>query len=68
MIVPFNAWIFCEYSDLQSIAKVGEGTYGEAFVAGQTVCKVVPFDGDSLVNGEVQKVVLFKTITHPLFV
>ncbi|KAJ9563692.1 hypothetical protein OSB04_008852 [Centaurea solstitialis] len=41
--------------DLQSITKVGEGTYGEVFIAGQTVCKVVPFNGDSLVNGEIQK-------------
>ncbi|KAK1421681.1 hypothetical protein QVD17_24211 [Tagetes erecta] len=47
--------VISEYCDIQSIAKVGEGTYGEAFVAGQIVCKVVPFDGDSLVNGEVQK-------------
>jgi len=36
--------------------KIGEGTYGEAFRAGETVCKVVPIDGDLLVNGEIQKV------------
>lgn len=36
--------------------KLGEGTFGEAFRAGSTVCKVVPFDGTSLVNGETQKV------------
>ncbi|PWA87165.1 protein kinase superfamily protein [Artemisia annua] len=47
--------VLSEYCDLQSIVKVGEGTYGEVFVAGETVCKVVPFDGDSLVNGEIQK-------------
>ncbi|KAJ0704260.1 putative non-specific serine/threonine protein kinase [Helianthus annuus] len=47
--------VLSQYCDLQSIAKVGEGTYGEVFIAGGTVCKVVPFDGDSLVNGEVQK-------------
>jgi serine/threonine-protein kinase haspin len=35
--------------------KLGEGTFGEAFRAGSTVCKVVPFDGTSLVNGETQK-------------
>lgn len=43
-------------SDLSSIVKIGEGTYGEAFRAGETVCKIVPIDGDLLVNGEVQKV------------
>lgn len=42
--------------DLSSIVKIGEGTYGEAFKAGATVCKIVPVDGDMLVNGEVQKV------------
>ena len=45
-----------ENSELGSIKKLGEGTYGEAFRAGSTVCKVVPFDGDLLVNGEIQKV------------
>lgn len=49
----------CEHSELETITKVGEGTYGEVFIAGETVCKVVPFDGDSLVNGEVQKVLPF---------
>lgn len=47
--------VLSEYCDLQSITKVGEGTYGEVFIAGEAVCKVVPFDGDSLVNGEIQK-------------
>ncbi|XVE89502.1 hypothetical protein DITRI_Ditri20bG0001800 [Diplodiscus trichospermus] len=47
--------LFSKYCDPKSIAKVGEGTYGEAFRAGNTVCKIVPFDGDFPVNGEVQK-------------
>ncbi|XP_076937590.1 serine/threonine-protein kinase haspin homolog, partial [Bidens hawaiensis] len=47
--------VISEYCELESITKVGEGTYGEVFIAGETVCKVVPFDGDSLVNGEIQK-------------
>ena len=44
------------FSERENISKVGEGTYGEAFKVGNTVCKIVPFGGDSLVNGEVQKV------------
>ncbi|KAM0954574.1 putative non-specific serine/threonine protein kinase [Dioscorea sansibarensis] len=47
--------VFCNYCDSSSIVKIGEGTYGEAFKAGDAVCKVVPIDGDLLVNGEVQK-------------
>ncbi|KAM0833398.1 hypothetical protein ACQ4PT_064283 [Festuca glaucescens] len=47
--------VFSAYCKLGSIVKLGEGTYGEAYRAGSTVCKVVPFDGDSLVNGETQK-------------
>lgn len=35
---------------------MGEGTYGEAFEAGNTACKIVSIDGDIPVNGEVQKV------------
>ncbi|KAG7024044.1 Serine/threonine-protein kinase haspin-like protein [Cucurbita argyrosperma subsp. argyrosperma] len=46
---------FSNYCDPETIVKVGEGTYGEAFKAGNTVCKIVPIDGDLQVNGEVQK-------------
>ncbi|XP_022155824.1 serine/threonine-protein kinase haspin homolog isoform X2 [Momordica charantia] len=46
---------FSNYCDPETIVKIGEGTYGEAFKAGNTVCKIVPFDGDLRVNGEVQK-------------
>ncbi|CAI9786147.1 unnamed protein product [Fraxinus pennsylvanica] len=47
--------ILSSYCDRESIIKVGEGTYGEAFKVGGNVCKIVPFDGDIRVNGEVQK-------------
>lgn len=47
--------IFLKYSDSSSIKKLGEGTYGEAFRAGAAVCKIVPIDGDLLINGEIQK-------------
>ncbi|MED6196558.1 hypothetical protein PIB30_048582 [Stylosanthes scabra] len=39
----------------ETIVKIGEGTYGEAFKVGGCVCKIVPFDGDFRVNGEIQK-------------
>ncbi|KAG6751464.1 hypothetical protein POTOM_043652 [Populus tomentosa] len=47
--------VFSKYCEPDNIVKVGEGTYGEAFEAGNTVCKIVPIDGDLPVNGEVQK-------------
>ncbi|XP_051146488.1 serine/threonine-protein kinase haspin homolog [Andrographis paniculata] len=47
--------ILLSYCDCKNITKVGEGTYGEAFKVGDYVCKIVPFDGDLQVNGEVQK-------------
>ncbi|KAI4349866.1 hypothetical protein L6164_010412 [Bauhinia variegata] len=39
----------------ETIVKVGEGTFGEAFKIGNYVCKIVPIDGDLRVNGEAQK-------------
>ncbi|KAL3349862.1 hypothetical protein AABB24_022762 [Solanum stoloniferum] len=47
--------ILSKYCETQTIAKVGEGTFGEAFKVGENVCKIVPFDGDFRVNGELQK-------------
>lgn len=46
---------FSEFCDASSIVKIGEGTFGEAFKGGGNVFKIVPVDGDFLVNGEVQK-------------
>ncbi|XP_057834926.2 uncharacterized protein LOC131045354 isoform X1 [Cryptomeria japonica] len=45
----------CCKSDANNIIKIGEGTFGEAFKGGGNVFKIVPFDGDFLVNGEAQK-------------
>ncbi|PKI53069.1 hypothetical protein CRG98_026530 [Punica granatum] len=47
--------VFSKYCNPESIVKLGEGTFGEAFKAGNFVCKIVPIDGELLVNGEVQK-------------
>ncbi|KAG6542875.1 hypothetical protein Mapa_015779 [Marchantia paleacea] len=43
---------FCDISD---VVKLGEGTFGEAFKGDGCVFKIVPMDGEILVNGEVQK-------------
>lgn len=48
-----------DYSDISDIVKLGEGTFGEAFKGDGCVFKIVPMDGETLVNGEVQKVRLF---------
>ena len=41
--------------DLSKVKKIGEGTFGEAFKAGNLVLKIVPMEGRLLVNGEAQK-------------
>ncbi|KAL6132842.1 hypothetical protein ACLB2K_065081 [Fragaria x ananassa] len=64
--------VFSKYCDPEDIEKVGEGTYGEAFKAGNFVCKIVPIDGNLLVNQEKQKtseelleeVVLSRTLNY----
>ncbi|KMT14135.1 hypothetical protein BVRB_4g079570 [Beta vulgaris subsp. vulgaris] len=47
--------VFSNLCDTGSIVKIGEGTFGEAFIAGNSVCKIVPIDGELRVNGEIQK-------------
>ena len=39
---------------LAACRKIGEGTYGEAFKSGETVLKIVPMGGETLINGEPQ--------------
>ena len=39
---------------LATCRKIGEGTYGEAFKSGETVLKIVPMGGETLINGEPQ--------------
>ena len=41
--------------DTSKAFKVGEGSYGEAFKVGSHVLKVIPIEGDRLVNGWPQK-------------
>ena len=62
---------------ISSSTKVGEGAFGEVFLLGsdgeeRPVLKVVPIDGDILVNGEVQtsiedmlsEVIISKTLSQ----
>jgi serine/threonine-protein kinase haspin len=44
-----------EVGDLRRVAKVGEGSYGEAFKLGATVFKIIPIEGSQHVNGFPQK-------------
>lgn len=39
---------------MPQVRKIGEGTFGEAFKAGRVVFKIVPMEGEQLVNGEPQ--------------
>lgn len=40
---------------MMQVVKLGEGTYGEAFKSGSVVFKLVPMEGDNLINGWPQK-------------
>lgn len=53
--IILNLYFFWN-SDISDVKKIGEGAYGEVFKANDNICKIVPIDGDSLVNGETQKV------------
>lgn len=53
--------------DPQSIVKIGEGTYSETFRAGKIVCKMVPIDGELLVNKELQKMFSYFTLVASFF-
>lgn len=44
-----------KFCNLSLVKKLGEGTYGEAYQGGKFCFKIVPMDGDILVNGEHQK-------------
>ncbi|MCO5552508.1 hypothetical protein L7F22_006020 [Adiantum nelumboides] len=44
-----------QFSNVDDVVKLGEGTYGEAFRASNLVFKIVPMGGNFCVNGEVQK-------------
>lgn len=44
-----------QHTSLQGVRKIGEGTFGEAYKGGGVVFKIVPMQGETLVNGEPQK-------------
>ncbi|KAL0051746.1 hypothetical protein WJX82_001400 [Trebouxia sp. C0006] len=53
--LPSMEELIGQFASLAHIKKIGEGTFGEAFKADQVVFKIVPLEGDLLVNGETQK-------------
>ena len=54
--LPTMDKLLLRFDGMQSVRKLGEGTFGEAFgTANGVVFKVLPLEGDRLVNGEVQK-------------
>ena len=53
--VPSLGDFISDYVDLRDATKIGEGTFGEAFMGAGRVFKVIPIEGTLLVNGEVQK-------------
>ncbi|KAK9801322.1 hypothetical protein WJX73_003144 [Symbiochloris irregularis] len=54
--LPTMDKLLSRFDGMQSVRKLGEGTFGEAYgTAEGRVFKVLPLDGEQLVNGEVQK-------------
>ena len=53
--IPSMEALLEQHIDLSRVRKIGEGTFGEAFKGGSLVVKIVPLEGDVLVNGEPQK-------------
>ncbi|KAK9822448.1 hypothetical protein WJX81_001130 [Elliptochloris bilobata] len=53
--LPSMEALLGRHVDLAAVRKIGEGTFGEAFRAGRVVLKIVPMEGEALVNGEPQK-------------
>lgn len=43
------------FSVLKKCEKIGEGVYGEVFKLRNRVLKIIPIEGDQIVNGERQK-------------
>lgn len=44
-----------QHTNVEGVRKIGEGTFGEAYKGGGVVFKIVPMEGETLVNGEAQK-------------
>lgn len=53
-IPDMESFLSSEFN-LDQVKKIGEGTFGEAFKVDNLVLKIVPIDGEVLVNGEKQK-------------
>lgn len=53
--LPSMDTLLSQHVDLAQVRKIGEGTFGEAYISGNVVLKIVPMEGSVLVNGEPQK-------------
>ena len=53
--IPSMSDLLEQHASLKAVKKIGEGTFGEAFKAKDVVFKIVPLEGDLIVNGETQK-------------
>ncbi|XP_053407559.1 serine/threonine-protein kinase haspin-like [Mercenaria mercenaria] len=58
--MPFQSLQF------QNLQKIGEGTFGEVYTTGENVIKIIPIEGEILVNGERQK--SFKEIKKEILI
>ena len=48
--LPSMEQMLGQHVKLRSVKKIGEGTFGEAFMGGDVVFKIVPMEGDMLVS------------------
>lgn len=56
----FYFWVCILFRVLQHCHKIGEGVYGEVFlcrnqIGGTSVMKIIPIEGNLIVNGDRQK-------------
>lgn len=63
---PFHFNFFSNSSLLRKCKKIGEGVFGEVFLNGSIVLKIIPIEGDVEINGALQK--RFDEILHEVII